>query len=389
MRWRHDRMHYNPAPEIVHVIMTSLTLRAGPKALAHLHRHGLRATDIAIIPAAAGGPKGLIFQHLDQWLFGEWLASAPRERTLIGASIGAWRMAAACHDDAAAAFRRFGELYCAQRYPRKPSPQLVTDVCRRMLADFLDDSKAEVVRHPYHRLQILVSRGNRLLAAPGRRLIEMAGFGAAVLSNAVSRARLASHLQRVVIGDARNVAPWLKEKFDAFDTHFSPLSEDNLQDALLASGTLPFVMEPVTRLAQAPAGTYWDGGLIDYHLDLPYSRAMPEAQEHSEGELALYPHFEDRIVPGWFDKQLPWRRAGKDRSRGWFDNVLLVSPSREFLSTLPRGKIPDRRDFIHYGLDDERRIASWKKAIAESERLRDALAEFAARPDLSLVKPIA
>lgn len=97
--------------------MSALAIHAGPKALAHIRAHGLRAQDIAVIPAAAGGPKGLIFQKLDQWLFGEWLPVALRERTLIGASIGAWRMAAACDPDPAAAFQRLGDAYCEQRYP--------------------------------------------------------------------------------------------------------------------------------------------------------------------------------------------------------------------------------------------------------------------------------
>jgi len=72
----------------------ALAIHAGPRALAHIRKHGLRAQDIAIVPAAAGGPKGLIFQKLDQWLFGNWLPSAPRARTLIGASAGSWRLAA-------------------------------------------------------------------------------------------------------------------------------------------------------------------------------------------------------------------------------------------------------------------------------------------------------
>ena len=54
-----------------------ICLHAGPKALAHIKAHGLRAQDIAAIPAAAGGPRGLILQAMDQWLFGEWLPGAP------------------------------------------------------------------------------------------------------------------------------------------------------------------------------------------------------------------------------------------------------------------------------------------------------------------------
>ena len=33
--------------------MNALDIRAGPKALAHLRQHGLRAQDITIVPAAA------------------------------------------------------------------------------------------------------------------------------------------------------------------------------------------------------------------------------------------------------------------------------------------------------------------------------------------------
>jgi hypothetical protein len=50
--------------------MSALTFHAGPLALAQIRAHGLRAQDIGIVPAAAGGPKGLIFRALDQWAHG-------------------------------------------------------------------------------------------------------------------------------------------------------------------------------------------------------------------------------------------------------------------------------------------------------------------------------
>ena len=363
--------------------MNALDFRAGPKALEHIRRHGLRAQDIAVVPAAAGGPKGLILQSLDQWLFGHWLPSAPRERTLLGASIGAWRMAAACHADPVAAFKRLGDLYCEQRYPKNPSPQLISDMCRKMLRDFIGEHEAELLSHPQLRLHMLVVRGRGLLQEPQRRAAVMAGFGAAMLANGVSRVGLARHLERVVIGDARDPLTWMKEKFDAFETRFIPLSERNLGEALLASGTLPLVMEPVRGIPHAPPGTYWDGGLIDYHLALPYARINDTAA----GGLVLYPHFVDHIVPGWFDKPLPWRRAVSS-GNAWLDNVLLVSPSRVFLQTLTRGKLPDRQDFIHYGLDHNFRIRNWLLSIGEGQRLRDEFAAFAENPDLSKVRPL-
>ena len=93
----------------------------------------------------------------------------------------------------------------------------------------------------------------------------------------------------------------------------------------------------------------------------------------------LYPHFTDRIVPGWLDKALPWRRA-----RGhWLDGVVLASPSRKYLSTLPFGKLPDRGDFKRFENDFAGRLGYWRMAIAQIERLGDEFLAFAERPDAS------
>src|SRR5256885_16422836 len=73
--------------------MRALAIHAGPRALAHLRMHGLRPHDVRAIPAAAGGPKGLVLSALDQYLFGEWLAATDHTLHLLGASIGARRMA--------------------------------------------------------------------------------------------------------------------------------------------------------------------------------------------------------------------------------------------------------------------------------------------------------
>jgi hypothetical protein len=362
--------------------MNALSFHAGPRALAHIGKHGLRASDIAIVPAAAGGPKGLIFQALDQWLFGSWFATAPRERALIGSSIGAWRMAAACHADPVAAFARLGELYCGQRYAStKPSPQDIDDVCQKLLSDFVGGHEQEVLNHPHYRLHLLTVRGLRALSDPTHRRAELAGFAAASLLNLASRERLAHLLERVVVSDGRGAPAWMAPGFDKFTTHFTTLNEANLGAALLASGTLPLIMKPVRTLADAPAGAYWDGGIIDYHLALPYSRL-------GEGELVLYPHFTQHIVPGWLDKAMPWRRAARGPNRAWLDNVIIAAPTPAFLRTLPRNKLPDRKDFGHYGLDHDARIRNWKQAIGQGQRLRDEFAAFVSDPDLSRIVPI-
>jgi hypothetical protein len=365
--------------------MSALTFHAGPLALARIRAHGLRASDIGIVPAAAGGPKGLIFRALDQWVFGEWFPAAPRERILIGSSIGAWRMAAACQRDPVKAFARLGELYSGQRYTsKKPTQQEIDEVVQGLLSEFVRGHEDDIVKHPHHRLHLLTVRGRRLLSAPLDKRAEMRGFLAAALHNFASRDRLAQLMERVVIGDERAQAPWLREKFDNFATHFSTLTRDNLAAGLLASGTLPLLMKPVRDILGAPPGHYWDGGLIDYHLALPYARA----HDARAGEVVLYPHFNEHILPGWLDKSMPWRRAARGPNRGWLDNVLIVAPSPEFLSRLPRGKIIDRSDFKFYGLDHDARIRAWHTAMEEGARLRDEFAAFVEQPDIARIRPL-
>jgi len=366
---------------------SSIVIQAGRSAFQQIAQRGLAAQDIAVIPAAAGGPKGLILQALDQWLFGEFLPSAPRQRSFIGASIGAWRMAAACHADPAAAFARLGDLYCEQHYPRKPSAARVTEEIAGILHNFMQGHAAEVLQHPTHHLHLIAARGRAGLSTSNSDLTDKLGFGKAAIGNLLNRRLLANSLQRVVFGDDRDGydgLAWLRQPFDAFDSEFQRLTPQNVVPALLASGTLPVIMEAVRDIPAAPPGRYWDGGLIDYHLVYPYQRLSASAPH----DLVLYPHFTNYLVPGWLDKTLMWRRQGQGKATPWLDNVIVVSPSAEFLNSLPRRKLPDRKDFFHYDLNHALRIADWKIAMQEGARLRDDLAKFCEQPDLSQVRAL-
>jgi hypothetical protein len=346
-----------------------LTLRAGTSARERIARFGLQAADVAIVPGAAGGPKGLALAALDREILGRWLPSAPRTRHLVGSSIGAWRFAAACARDPFAAMDAFTQRYIEQRYPRKPSRKFVSDWARAALEDIFGARKQEILSSPGYRLNVVTVRGRWPLVREGLAL--GLGFGAAACANAIGRPHLARFLDRVVFRDARERLA-LPEGFDRFVTHDVMLTPANLLPALLASASIPLVLEGVGPIAGAPPGLYWDGGIVDYHLHLPYPP--------SEG-LVLYPHFTDRIVPGWLDKAMPWRHA-----RGpWLDNVVLLSPSRAFLATLPNGKLPDRGDFHRYALDDAGRMRDWRRTVAECERLAEAFLAFVERPDASRV----
>ncbi|MBJ9974236.1 patatin-like phospholipase family protein [Pseudomonas sp. S75] len=345
----------------IHIRNPALTFKAGKRALAQIRERGLRAADVGVLPGAAGGPKPLGIQGLDLALFGQFLPSAPRQRSLIGASIGAWRFASACLDDPVAGLRRLGELYTEQDFARGVTPAQITQSCQRMLDDLLQGRDAQILANTQYRLNILVVKSHGQLAFDHRARLGI-GLSAVIASNLLGRPRLARHFERVVLHDPRSAPPL--DPLEDFPSRCLPLDLDNLRQGLLASGSIPMVMQGVRDLPGAGAGTYRDGGLLDYHLDLPYRG----------DDLVLYPHFTDKVVPGWFDKALPWRRGDATR----LQNVLLMTPSPQYLAALPYGKLPDRGDFKRFMGDAATRKRYWYKAIAESQRLGDELLELVA-----------
>jgi len=353
-----------------------ISFRAGPGAIEHVRQFGLAPADIACIPAAAGGPKGLALIPFDRLLYREWLGRPGTEIELLGASVGAWRMTALAQPDPVAALDRLQDAYVRdQNYSERPSPQDVAFAIARIAREVLGGRALEV--RAGVSLTIITSRARGPLAGKESKL----AFARATLSNAMSRAWLASHLERVLF--VAGPPGFLDEPFDDFGLVRVPLDERNSGDALLASGTIPLLCSPVRDIAGAPAGNYWDGALVDYHLLLPYPKLTQAAGRH---RIVLYPHFNDYVTPGWLDKHLPWRKA--PRAHPWLDDMLLAAPSPEFLARLPNGKLPDRQDFYRYGQDHAARIRAWERAIGECERFAEALLRWMEQPDPTLLRPI-
>ena len=48
----------------------------------------------------------------------------------------------------------------------------------------------------------------------------------------------------------------------------------------------------------------------------------------------------------------------------------MITPSKEFIASLPYGKIPDRNDFTD--LDADTRIKYWNTVFSETEKLAEA-----------------
>ena len=346
-----------------------LDIRLGPEARRRIERDGLKPEDIGCVPAAAGGPKGLALLPLDRLLARAWV---PRLRTVefVGASIGAWRMASLAQRDPLAALDRLQHAYVReQNYNERPTPAQVAAVCRGLARSVFGGP--DLALRDGAALSVITARARGALAQDRSKL----AFGRVALVNAASRRRLALHMERVIFhaGAASRLPP----VFDAFGLTQIALTRDNLEDALLASGSIPLVCDPVRDVLTAPPGDYWDGGLIDYHLLLPYDRF--------DG-LVLYPHFVPYVTPGWLDKFLPWRK--RPRRHRWLTNVVLIAPSRAMLDRLPNRKLPDRSDFYRYGRDHAARIAAWERAIAESGRFAEAAMRWLEAPDPTLARAL-
>lgn len=347
----------------IHSKSPALTLKAGANALAHIRERGLNAADVSLLPGAAGGPKGIGILGLDKAIFGEFLPQAKRPRTLVGASVGCWRFAAVAAGNSEpqqviSRLERLASLYTQQHFPKGMTIAHITRQCEQMIVDVIANQEQALLENKDYQLVAVANRCRHLFASDKAWALILSLLGI-VASNAVSRNSLSLFMQRAFF--YTGTKPPIKSS-PHFATFTAPLTQQNLHPALMASAAIPYVLEGVKNIAGAPQGTYRDGGLLDYHLDLPWD---------TDG-IVLYPHFSERITPGWFDKPWKWRNANPQRQT----TTLLVAPSKEFLANLPYGKLPSRDDFKRFVGDDAARQAYWKKAIAESERLGDEFLEL-------------
>ena len=233
--------------------MRALHIYAGKTARAQLARQGLQASNVRVVPAAAGGPKGLILGPLDRFIFGKWLNESTQPVHLVGASIGAWRMATACLNDPVPALERLERDYIAQNYELAPGQKrvpasLVSQQFRDNLELFYGGRIQELLTHPRYRLHVLASRGRGLLQRE-HPLFTPLGYAVAIASNALDRRLLGLSLERVVFSAQQGALPFASTDFR---TREVPLVQDNFMQALQASCSIPFLLQAVHGIAGAP-----------------------------------------------------------------------------------------------------------------------------------------
>ncbi|MDF1781421.1 MAG: patatin-like phospholipase family protein [Alcanivoracaceae bacterium] len=340
--------------------MNALRLVAGSRALAHLREHGLRQQDFDVMVGASGGPKWFALYGLDQYLMGEFFKQRTTPLHLLGSSAGAWRFSCFAQKDPIAASKRFAEAYHSITFAADANIHHITDGSRSILDAAIPTPQhaQEIIDNPIFKLNLIVARARRLTSSRNRLLLA-ASLGVTATANAVHRKALGAFFERVLFHSANERPPF----YDVNDlpTHRVALTQDNLRDAIMASGSIPMALHGVEDIDGAGPGLYYDGGVTDYHFDIPFG---------NDG-LVLYPHFYPTITPGWFDKAIKWRKANSKN----YENVLILCPSDEWVKSLPFGKIPDRKDFAN--MDDTTRIKYWRTTLDRSAELADELRELA------------
>jgi len=334
----------------------SLVFSAGPAAYREIRDIGFTIDRIGTLAGASGGAKWLVLSQLDRVVARRVLPHLQTPVHTIGTSIGAWRLACYGQQNPLAAIDRFESAYLTQTYTEKPDREEITARTSEILDYVLGENGVkEILSNPRLRMHIMTVRCRGPLATENRLGLAL-GLASVATMNIVSRKVLGAFFERVLFHDNREGHPF--DDLEGFPLREVELSEANLKDAILATGSIPLVLSGIKDIAGAPRGMYRDGGVIDYHLDFPHSAPQ---------KLALYLHFYNYLKPGWFDKRLSWRQVGVANT----DRTILISPSPEFVARLPNGKIPDRTDFT--ALSPEARTRAWRGTVDACRELADEL----------------
>ncbi len=337
----------------------NLRFIAGRRAYERIKGEGLKQESVTVLAGAAGGPKWLILSGIDRVLAGSFFKGRKKALNTIGSSIGCWRFAALAQENPDDAFDIFEESYIHQRYKKGDGADEISRQSLVIIKSFIGEKGIEsILGHTAIRTNIITVRCRWPLSSEINMLL-LPGLGAGFILNFINRKLTGRIFQRTVFHDPRETPP-LKDNFLS-ETKMVGLTRENLIDSLMATASIPAVMKGVINPEGAPEGVYRDGGVLEYHLDLPFS----------DSGLILYPHFVSEIIPGWFDKIIGLRKGSETN----MENVLIVCPSESFMEKLPLKKIPDRNDFyIFRGRDDER-IKYWKKVVELNRILGDEFRE--------------
>jgi hypothetical protein len=340
----------------------------GQQARTDLERAGGAPDAFRLLLAASGGPRWLGLVGIDRALTRFLKRRDSGRLPLLGASSGAWRVAAMACDDDGAAYDELEEAYISQRYEGKPTPQQVSETVRAYLSDIFT---ADRLRHAIERSPFQANLTTAILKkekpSKGRLLASFAGLP---LLNALDRNLLSLVLERGLFsaGPPPDGSPLDQGlAWDSFPTRKIALEESNFVPALLASGSIPLVLAGIDAIPGAGPGHHLDGGLLDYHFEV------------ESGGPVVYPHFSADPLPGWLDRFPPFRRLSASAR----SHMCLLIPSQEQLSRYPGQLYPSRVDFTR--LSNDQRIRRWRATVKENQAMERELTACLEAGDLLAV----
>ncbi len=231
---------------------------------------------------------------------------------------------------------------------------------RNVDAYLMDDDVDYILRHPHFDLALHTVRA-RGPAAVDNRFVQGAALIMAGLWNVASPRGTGVFFERVVFFSGAHEPRFL---VSGFQGRSARLTAANLRQVALATGSLPFIVQGVRDVPGAPPAVYRDGGLRDYQLN---ERYLPD-----DDKITLFFHYQERIVPGWFDKKLRRRTPRPEAT----ENVVQIFPAEDFVRLLPDGRIPDRDDFIRFMDAPLERIKRWDRVAELSDILGEQFMEL-------------
>jgi len=351
--------------------MSLLNIYAGSVARKRIQDEGFHAGLFGGFLGASGGPKWFVLAGLDKIIFPEFLDASNTSIDIMGSSAGAFRAACLAQDKPAEAIDRLAKNYAKTVYSAKPEAKEITEKGYDLLHTMLGENGiSEALNSNKKNVHFFVQHCHGLVSSD-RKLSQMLGLSLAAAKNIRKRKSISSQFSRAVFS-AKPKKELFTDPYD-FPTDYYALDKQNFVPSLMASGSIPVVLEGIKDIPNAKPGVYRDGGIIDYHFDLAF--------QHSE--LVLYPHFYNTPTPGWFDKKVPSRHCHESS----YENVVMLVPSQEFVANLPYAKIPDRKDFED--MPAEQRIKYWLETIKQSDRLAEAFLHYLQSDNiLAQIKPI-
>lgn len=339
--------------------MAILDVYAGPKAMQQIKQNGFEQEMFDFMLGASGGPKWFAIAGLDRVIFPEFFNGRTKPLDIIGSSAGAFRFACFAQKDPLSATNRLAERYSNTVYSDKPTAKEITLKGLELLDYMLGENGIdEIVNNPVIKAHFVVARCRGLTRFEAKPL-QLTGLLASAGANLVKRNWLDKFYQRYFFSCPSSQLQVTDPS--KMNSYFVDLAKNNVAQALMASGSIPIVIEGVEDINGAPRGMYRDGGIIDYHFDLSFSR-----EGQTEQGMVLYPHFYPSPIPGWFDKSLKHRKPHSSS----YENVVMLVPSQDFVDSLPYGKIPDRKDFET--MDADSRVTYWQTVLQETDRLGEA-----------------